>query len=191
MPAGFLPGLSRGRDVVKVGKGWSGSTLIQPPRRTLEMSWWPSNVATRGPHAPSPSPDLCTSMSISQSIQYSLGRLHQVKSPALHQKGACPIPSLITQRSPSSIDATDSIIVYTGHQGKNRLRSSRTRRTCENKDDRASLRAPCLSQLSPLTPWQGGPAPKSTSAHCENRVAQLCTTSSLMSSTADRDTVPG
>ena len=155
--------------MVNVGKGCWGSTFNHPARITCVMSCVPSRLTHTGDNSPVESASFTTLSSISQSIQYNRGRLHQVKLPALHNIGRTPIAWLITSRSLTSIEATDSMRVKTGHQAKCLFRSSRTRGTYEKRHDLASFSAPCLSKLSPLTPWHGGPAPSKTKVHWENR----------------------
>ena len=174
IPAGFLPGNVRRREVVKVGKGFKGSTFTHPDLTTWLMSWVPSNQSRNGLSCESCGATLNPGeLSSSQSHQYNRGRWHHEMSPASHMTGATPRAADMTSLSVSSMEATDSIKVYTGHQAKTRLHKSLMRGTSEKSADLSSRRAPLRSAFNPLTPWQGGPAPRTTAAAWECLVANV------------------
>ena len=84
------------------------------------------------------------------------------------------------------MEATLSMKQWAWHHGKDFFASFQIRLTWENKHDRSSRRAPFLPAFNPLTPWQGGPAPRMTRAACENSRAHWFTTSSSTTVTSSK-----
>ena len=106
-------------------------------------------------------------------------------------QGRSPKSMLITWRSCSSIDCTDSMMQCTCAQANCLATNFRMRLTCLKSLLRWSRKAPRLSTFKPLTPWQGGPAPIITSPTWVNWHAHSFTVSAVTRLTSSTKTVLG